>query len=115
MVQLQSDLETFEAAGIQLIGISYDDVSILKAFSEQAGLGFPLLSDPGSATIKSYGVLNEETDGLPHPGTIVVDRSGVVRAKLFKPGYQVRHKNEELLETVASLSSSEPETEEPKD
>jgi peroxiredoxin len=40
------------------VGISYDSPAILKAFSAQRGITFPLLSDAGSATIRAYGILN---------------------------------------------------------
>ena len=44
--------------GLSLAAISYDAVPILADFSKRRGITFPLLSDPGSATIKRYGILN---------------------------------------------------------
>ena len=44
--------------GLGLAVISYDPVEILAGFSEQFEIDYPLLSDPDSATIKRYGILN---------------------------------------------------------
>jgi peroxiredoxin len=44
--------------GLGLAAISYDAVPILADFSKRRGTTFPLLSDPGSATIKRYRILN---------------------------------------------------------
>jgi len=56
------------------------------------------LSDPGSLTIKGYGILNttipstnQQTYGVPFPGTFVVDRRGVVTARFFEAAYQERN------------------------
>ncbi len=38
--------------------------------------------------------------GIPHPGTFVVDKKGVVRAKLFMKKYSERHTVKELIATV---------------
>ena len=78
------------------MGISYDDPETLAAFASRRAIAFPLLSDGGSKTIDRYGVRDEEArggqvDGIPHPGTIIVDRDGVIRAKLFLEGYKQRH------------------------
>ncbi|RUL89059.1 redoxin domain-containing protein [Tautonia sociabilis] len=87
MVQLQRDLEAIETAGIQVIGISYDDVEILKGFAERSGITFPLLSDPESVSIVADNVLNEQAQGrlkgIPRPGTFLLDSDGVIRTKLF--------------------------------
>ena len=76
MVQLQGDLERIEGAGVRVVAISYDPVEVLGKFAATQKVTFPLLSDPGSKTIRAYGVLNEQTEGLPHPGTFLLDRGG---------------------------------------
>jgi len=98
---LQADLKEIEAAGIQVVAISYDTVEVLARFAEKRKITFPLLSDPGSKTIAAYHVLNKEakgkTEGIPYPGTFIVDSDGVIRAKLFLDGYQKRHTTEALI------------------
>jgi peroxiredoxin len=74
---------------------------VLKRFTEQSMITFPLLSDPGSRTIDAYHVRNAaaegKTQGIPHPGTFILDRAGVIRAKLFLEGYRDRHTTEALV------------------
>ena len=98
---MQDDLEQLTSSGLQVVGISYDDVATLKSFADKQGITFPLLADKGSATIRAYGVHNKE--GLPHPGTIVIDQEGVIRGKIFRDGYRDRHPVAELVELVQSL------------
>ncbi len=101
MVQLRGNIEELNTAGVQIVGISYDSIDILKKFSDSQEIPFLLLSDEGSKTIHEYGL--HFKDGLPHPGTVLVDRSGVIHAKLFKEGYAARHTNEELVAAVEEL------------
>ena len=85
-----------------LAAISYDPVPVLADFSARRGITFPLLSDPGSETIKRYGLLNTTIDpknalyGYPFPGTFIVDRRGVVTSRVFEEAYQER-------DTVSSI------------
>ena len=62
-MQLQSDLKDIEAAGLSLVGISYDSVEVLAKFAEKRKITFPLLSDASSKTITAYGLLNKEAKG----------------------------------------------------
>ena len=87
------------------MGISYDSVETLKKFADSRGITFPLVSDPGSAIIKSYGLLNTQQDptarsyGIPHPGTFIVDRNGVVTSRFFEDAYQERYTAAAILVT----------------
>lgn len=107
MVRLQKDLKKIEAAGIRVVGISYDSVDILKKFSDAQKIEFPLLSDPKSRTIDDYRVRNTNVrsprqQGIPYPTTFVVDKDGIIRAKL--PGTtRKRHTTDQLLEAVAKM------------
>ena len=107
MVQLQRDLKSIEAEGIQVVGISYDDTKVLKTFSDRMKIAFPLLSDPESKTIDAYHIRNEaargKAVGVPNPGTFILDREGVIRAKLFLEGYRERHTTEALIEAAKSI------------
>jgi hypothetical protein len=93
-VQLQESLPDLRRRGIGLAAISYDAPGTLKAFAEQRGITFPLLSDEGSATIRRYGILNAAASGrmagIPHPGTFVLDPRGVVASRSFEERYQER-------------------------
>lgn len=102
MVQLRDDLPKLTEAGVQIVGISYDSPEILKKFSDSSEIPFPLLSDTNSEVIKAFGIHNQR--GLPHPGTIVVDRDGVIRAKIFIEGYRDRHDTVALLDVLSKLN-----------
>ena len=60
---------------------------------------FPLLSDPDSKTIEAYHIRNEsakgKAEGVPNPGTFVVDKEGVIRAnsssKVIATGTRRKH------------------------
>jgi hypothetical protein len=84
-------------SGIGLAAVSYDPVPVLADFSKRRGITFPLLSDPGSATIKRYGILNttvpetnQQTYGIPFPGTFMLNTKGVVTSRFFEQAYQER-------------------------
>ena len=110
---MQRDLRKIEEAGVKVVGISYDSVDVLKEFAEKREITFPLLSDPESKTIIAYSLKNKETagkkfgkvdlDGIPYPGTLLVDKEGVIRAKLFVDGYRDRHSVDELVEAAERL------------
>ena len=101
---MQRDLKSIEEAGVQIVGISYDSPAVLKRFSDRQKITFPLLSDPESKTIDAYHIRNEaargKAEGVPHPGTFVLDREGVIRAKLFLDGYRDRHTTAALVEAA---------------
>lgn len=110
---MQQDLKSIDAAGVKVVGISYDSVAVLKGFADKQKITFALLSDPESKTIVAYALKNKETagkkfgtvdlDGVPYPGTYLVDRAGVVRAKLFVDGYKERHSVAELIKAAEGL------------
>jgi peroxiredoxin Q/BCP len=107
LVQLQRDLKSVEEAGVQIVGISYDDTKKLKTFSDRNKIAFPMLSDPESKTIDAYHIRNEvakgKAVGVPHPGTFILDREGVIRAKLFLEGFRDRHTTEALVEAAKTV------------
>ena len=96
-----------EAAGVQVVGISYDSVPILKRFAGRRGITFPLLSDAGSQTIEAYGIRNKEASeriqGVPYPGTFLLDRHGIIRAKLFYEGFKKRHQGTDILQAAKAI------------
>jgi len=107
-------LKGIEATGAKVVAISYDSLEILKRFAEQRSISFLLLSDPGSQTIDAYGLRNSEApkrwEGIPHPGTLIIDQQGVIRAKLFHEGYQKRHSSGEIIEAIRALELSKAHT-----
>lgn len=107
MVELQKRAKDFEKLNVQLVGVSYDSVEVLKRFSEKHKVAFPVLSDAGSKVIKKYKLHFQR--GLPHPGTLLIDQNGVVQAKLFEEGYRKRHTPEDLLKEASILFEKQKE------
>ena len=94
----------FDAAGIAVYALSYDEVDALADFSDAHGITYTLLSDPDSDVIRSFGILNTLIDpndhpwyGIPYPGTYVVDRDGRITHKFFDNNLAVRAGPEQLL------------------
>jgi len=56
MKNFQQNLQKLEAADTQVLGVSMDSPFANKAFADQIGVTFPLLSDWGGETTHTYGV-----------------------------------------------------------
>jgi peroxiredoxin len=95
-LDLQGRLPELRAKGLGLAVITRDSPEVLAEFARRRGVTYPLLSDPGSRTIRSYGILNTTVDesstnfGIPFPGMFILNRQGAVRARFFEPDYQER-------------------------
>jgi hypothetical protein len=79
---------------LKLAAISYDSEEILKFFADRKKIEYPLLGDPESKTITTYGVLNQEATGMQkgfaRPGYFFIDAQGVIREKFFEAKYRER-------------------------
>jgi peroxiredoxin len=88
LCQVRDDLGEFQNDDVQVLGVSVDSPFALKAWSEQQGYSFPLLSDfwPHGEVAQAYGVFNE-TAGMANRGTFLIDKEGKVRfAEANQPG-----------------------------
>ena len=56
MKAFQQNLHKLEAADTQVLGVSMDSAFANKAFADQIGVTFPLLSDWGGETTRRYGI-----------------------------------------------------------
>ncbi|MEV4314341.1 peroxiredoxin [Actinocrispum sp. NPDC049592] len=88
LCQARDELADYTNADVQVLGVSVDSPFALKAWADQEGYTFPLLSDfwPHGATAQAYGVFNEGA-GMALRGTFLIDKQGVVRfAEVNQPG-----------------------------
>jgi mycoredoxin-dependent peroxiredoxin len=111
---VRDDLATFQSDRVQLLAVSCDPVFSLRAFADQDGLTFPLLSDfwPHGATAAAYGVLDTDR-GSAHRSTYIVGTDGVVRWCAHNPAGQPRDLEEQarvLVEVVRDRSGPVPTT-----
>lgn len=90
-----------------MVVVSYDSAETIKRVARRRGVTFLLLSDPGSKTIKAFGILNKEATGrakgVPYPGIFILDREGTIRAKLFLPGYKERYKSTDIIQALKRI------------
>ena len=97
---MQNAREKFRQHSVGLAAISYDSEVILRDFGKRHKIEYPLIADPQSEIIRSYGVLNEEapgfTKGMAHPGYFYVMPDGTIKEKFFETAYTDR-------DTAASL------------
>ena len=56
MQALQQDLKRLDATDTQVLGVSMDSPFANKAFADQIGVSFPLLSDWGGDVTHEYGL-----------------------------------------------------------
>ncbi|MFF0578620.1 peroxiredoxin [Streptosporangium saharense] len=89
---------------VQVLTVSVDSVFTHRAWADQEGYTFPLLSDfwPHGEVARAYGVFDEEK-GIATRGTFVIDGEGVVRWSVVNPIPQARD-IAEYLKVLADLS-----------
>lgn len=96
LIQLQENKAGFDAAGIGMVAITYDEPVLQQAFIDEFDITIPLLSDEDALSFKTLGILNDDYApgdfqyGIPHPGMIVIDKNGRVVGKLFLEAYSSR-------------------------
>jgi mycoredoxin-dependent peroxiredoxin len=105
LCQVRDEFAEYEGQGVQVLGVSVDTPFSLKAWAEQQGYQFPLLSDfwPHGEVAKAYGVFNDDA-GLAVRGTFLIDKDGVVRFAEVKPPGQARDQ-EAWKKAVAELGA----------
>jgi mycoredoxin-dependent peroxiredoxin len=85
---LRDDLDSFQNDQVQVLAVSCDPMFSLRAWADEQGFGFPLLSDfwPHGAVASSYGVFDAAL-GRADRGTFLIDSDGVVRwSVVTEPG-----------------------------
>lgn len=88
LCELRDNISMFADAGVQLMAISVDSKFALRAWGDEQGYTFPLLSDfwPHGAVAQAYDAWVEER-GMANRATVLIDRDGIVRASFVtEPG-----------------------------
>lgn len=95
-MELEGQVAAIRERGFGIAALSYDSVELLREFATRRRISYPLLSDPDSAIIERFGLLNPEyapgstAHGVPYPVTFVVDAEGVIRDRFFEKSYTDR-------------------------
>jgi peroxiredoxin len=98
MAQVQGEIGRFEEKGAKVLGISVDSPWSHKAWAEERGIGFPLLSDFQRRVVEDYGVKHEA--GFPERAYFVIDREGLVRAKKIEDSPSDQPEVEDVLKNL---------------
>jgi peroxiredoxin len=96
-----------EKAKAQVLGISVDSFFALKAFHDQQGFKFALLSDFNKQVIRDYGVFNEDMIGLKgiaKRAVFVLDAHGVVRYREVLEDARNEPDYQKVYETLAAIA-----------
>jgi len=102
----RDSLSRLNQAQAQVYGISVDTFFTLKAFHDQQGYNFPLLSDFNKETIRNYGVFNEDMIGLKgiaKRAVFVIDKDGVVRHRQVLDDARHEPDYEAVFKALASM------------
>lgn len=78
--RFQRDFAQYQQRGVQILGVSVDDVDSHAEFCDAEGLKFPLLSDPDGAVSKAYGSWLGAV-ALRH--TYIIDPDGTMAARFL--------------------------------
>ena len=84
--ELGDELAKFESHGVRLLGVSVDSVWTLRAWADQEGFDFSILSDfwPHGETARAYGAFVERT-GAAARATVIIDQDRRVAASFETP------------------------------
>ena len=79
LCEVRDALPELDNDDVALLAVSCDPMHALRAFADQEGLAYPLLSDfwPHGAVAQAYDVFND-TVGCAFRGTYLIDMDGVV-------------------------------------
>ncbi|NUR82506.1 MAG: peroxiredoxin [Nonomuraea sp.] len=89
----QSELSALRGfpADAAVLTVSVDSLFTHRAWADQEGYSFPLLSDfwPHGQVARAYGVF-DESKGVASRGTFIIDGEGVIRWSVVNPAGEAR-------------------------
>lgn len=109
LIAMNDGAAEIERRGYKIVGISYDDPTVSKAFSDRRAISYVLLSDTKSEVIDRWGLRDPQYPegnrayGVPRPIMFVIDRRGVIRASLAEETYQKRPPVDVVLKALDAL------------
>ena len=111
MCTFRDRLTAFEDTGSRIIGISVDSPFAQKAFAEQHGLTFSLLSDFNRQAVKAFGVEDPNfvkglLPGVVKRSVFVLDRDGKVTYRWVSDDPTVEPNYDEVREAVRKTAAA---------
>jgi peroxiredoxin Q/BCP len=103
---IRDNFALLQQKGINIIGVSPDEVGKHKKFEEKFNLPFPLIADTDHKLIESYGVWGEkQLYGKKYMGllrtTFLIDERGIIQKIIHKPKSKLHA--EEIIEAWENL------------
>ena len=77
MKNFQKNLQKLEATDTQVLGVSMDSPFANKAWAEQIGVQFPLLSDRNGKVTRLYGIYNDQLE-MGRRATFLISPQGKI-------------------------------------
>ena len=98
--EFRDNIFAFRKLGVNLLGISVQDVASKKEFAEKHSLPFPVLADSNKSVAKAYGVLS--ILGYAKRETFVIDPQGRI-AKHYADVDPKEHSQQLLVDLTALI------------
>lgn len=112
LMELSGGLKDIERRGYKLAGISYEKTEVQKEFVQRRKVGYTMLSDPKSEIIDLYKLRDPQYPpgdfayGVPRPIIFILDKNGIVKAKLYEDTYTKRPPLALVLETLDRIAKT---------
>ena len=103
---LQLSLAEFRARHCQVVGVVVDPVEVNAQLVRDAGLGFPILSDPELITTDAYGLRHRgghDGQDIALSASVLVDAEGIVRWTHVARNFRQRPLPAEVLAAIDAL------------
>lgn len=108
LCSFQSAMQRLNSINANVLAVAADGPFANKAFADENGLTFPVLSDYTRETIEAYDVVLQDFAGLPgytasQRATFVIDAEGIIRHVDVTPNPGVEPNYDEIYAAVDAL------------
>jgi len=104
---LQLSMDELRRRGCALAGVVVDPVEANARLARDAGLDYPILSDPDLHVIDAYGLRHvggrHEGNDIAHSASVLVDGQGIVRWTFVTKNFRVRPAPDDVLAAIDAL------------
>ena len=106
---LQLNMQELRRRGVRVFGMVVDPVETNAQLARDAGLEFPILSDPELRATDAYGLRHRDGhDGqdIALSASVLIDADGIVRWTHVTPNLRVRPLPADILAAADSLAAT---------
>jgi peroxiredoxin len=111
LIDMNGGAAEIEKRGYRIAALSYDSPETLKTFADKRQISFTFLSDPKSEVIDLYKLRDPQylpgsrAYGVPKPIIFILDKGGVIRAKLYEESFKVRPPVSAVISAIDALGA----------